>query len=472
MLRSKRPSNFSQAIACRLRAGSIARLSIAGLMISLAGCSADIGRFGGSGLGLNGDQGASGTLPPPSQAMQQPSYAPPRDAGLPPPPRGEPPVRMSGLPDPAPRPEAAPLLPATKARPAPVAPPRASAPAAIPATPGESIEVQQGDTLYGISKRHRVAISELMTLNNLQNPNLRPGQKLVLPAGKRAVAARPASPATPVAAAPVAAPARVAAPATPVAPAAPSSDWTGSYTFVSGDTLSSVARRHNVKSAELQTANGITDPTKMRPGTVLKVPAGAGSPALEQAAAPVAPAAPSTGGPRIINAQTQPAEPAKRIAAVTPPGVKSDAGPVASVTPVVASPPDAPKGSGAARFRWPVKGKVISSFGPRGDNTHNDGVNISVPAGTDVLAAENGVVAYAGSELKGYGNLVLIRHENNWVSAYAHNDQLLVKRGDKIKRGQAIAKSGNTGAVDQPQVHFELRQGSKPVDPLPHMEAN
>ena len=115
---------------------------------------------------------------------------------------------------------------------------------------------------------------------------------------------------------------------------------------------------------------------------------------------------------------------------------------------------------------------MITKFGPRDDGSHNDGINIAVPAGTDVQAAEGGTVAYAGNELKGYGNLVLIRHDESWVSAYAHNDQLLVKRGDKIKRGQIIAKAGKSGTVEQPQVHFELRQGSKPVDPLKHLASN
>ena len=124
----------------------------------------------------------------------------------------------------------------------------------------------------------------------------------------------------------------------------------------------------------------------------------------------------------------------------------------------------------SGRFRWPARGRVIASFGKRPDGTHNDGINIAVPQGTEIHAAENGRVAYAGNELKGYGNLVLIRHDNGWVSAYAHADQVLVKRDDVVRRGQVIAKAGKTGTVDQPQLHFELRQGAKPVDPLPHME--
>ena len=137
----------------------------------------------------------------------------------------------------------------------------------------------------------------------------------------------------------------------------------------------------------------------------------------------------------------------------------------------VATPPPAKASGGdTSKLRWPAQGKIIAGFGGRPDGTHNDGINLSVPQGTDVHAAESGVVAYAGSELKGYGNLVLVRHDNGWVTAYAHNEELLVKRGDKVARGQVIAKAGKTGTVDQPQVHFELRQGSKPVDPTPFME--
>ena len=117
-------------------------------------------------------------------------------------------------------------------------------------------------------------------------------------------------------------------------------------------------------------------------------------------------------------------------------------------------------------FRWPVRGKVITSYGAKTNGKSNDGINVAVPEGTPVKAAEDGVVAYSGNELKGYGNLVLVRHSNGYVTAYAHASELLVKRGDTIKRGQVIAKSGQSGEVASPQLHFEIRKGSSPVDPL------
>ena len=124
------------------------------------------------------------------------------------------------------------------------------------------------------------------------------------------------------------------------------------------------------------------------------------------------------------------------------------------------------------KFRWPANGRVISPYGPAVNGQQNDGINIALPENTPVKAAEDGVVAYAGNELKGYGNLILVRHDDNWVSAYAHNEAMLVKRGDKVKRGQVIAKAGKSGNIEQPVVHFELRQGSKPVDPMKHLAAN
>jgi murein DD-endopeptidase MepM/ murein hydrolase activator NlpD len=122
--------------------------------------------------------------------------------------------------------------------------------------------------------------------------------------------------------------------------------------------------------------------------------------------------------------------------------------------------------TGTVNFRWPVRGRIISGFGPKPNGSTNDGINLAVPIGTPVQAAANGVVAYAGNELKGYGDLVLIRHPGGWVTAYAHNSQILVKKGEEVRRGEVIAKSGKTGAVDAPQLHFELRRGATPVNPL------
>lgn len=116
-------------------------------------------------------------------------------------------------------------------------------------------------------------------------------------------------------------------------------------------------------------------------------------------------------------------------------------------------------------FRWPAKGRVISGFGARGTGGANDGINIAVPEGTPVRAAEGGTVVHADDALKGYGKLVLIRHPNGYVSVYAHNSELKVKRGESVRRGQVIASSGQTGNVTAPQLHFEIRKGATPVDP-------
>ncbi|KQP41413.1 peptidase M23 [Methylobacterium sp. Leaf104] len=147
----------------------------------------------------------------------------------------------------------------------------------------------------------------------------------------------------------------------------------------------------------------------------------------------------------------------------------------ASKAPVKVAAVEAPKAEPATTssvpeqsFRWPAKGRVISGYGTSG----NEGINISVPEGTAVKAAEDGTVAYAGSDVKGYGKLVLVRHSNGYVSAYAHNGELDVRPGEKVKRGQTIAKSGASGNVTSPQLHFEIRKGATPVDPMPHLASN
>jgi murein DD-endopeptidase MepM/ murein hydrolase activator NlpD len=158
-------------------------------------------------------------------------------------------------------------------------------------------------------------------------------------------------------------------------------------------------------------------------------------------------------------AEAKAAEQASRKVAALPAAEEPKA---TSSVPKEAEKPESAK----ADFRWPARGRIINGFSGRGGN---EGINIAVPEGTPVKAAEGGTVAYAGSELKGYGNLVLIRHDNGYVSAYAHNGDINVKRGEKVSRGQVIAKSGQSGNVSSPQLHFELRKGSSPVDPTPYL---
>ena len=131
---------------------------------------------------------------------------------------------------------------------------------------------------------------------------------------------------------------------------------------------------------------------------------------------------------------------------------------------------DPPAKAKAGRgFLKPVEGTVLSGYGAKSSGTHNDGINIAARRGTPVRAAQDGTVAYAGNELPGFGNLVLVKHPDGWVTAYGHTDEILVSKGQAVKRGQTIAKVGSTGNVTQPQLHFEIRNGSRAVDPTPFL---
>jgi murein DD-endopeptidase MepM/ murein hydrolase activator NlpD len=189
-------------------------------------------------------------------------------------------------------------------------------------------------------------------------------------------------------------------------------------------------------------------------GQSLKIPAGANN-SVAQSDAPQQEDANAgdASSPQVASAEV----PVKKPGALTLPK-ETPTEPVATV----ATPIDA--GSNLA-LRWPLRGKVISGFGAKPNGLKNEGINIAVPEGTNIQAAEGGVVAYAGNELKGYGNLVLVRHAGGYVTAYAHASQLLVKRGDTVKRGDVIAKAGQTGAVQSPQLHFEVRKGATALDP-------
>ena len=135
---------------------------------------------------------------------------------------------------------------------------------------------------------------------------------------------------------------------------------------------------------------------------------------------------------------------------------------MASAEPVAAVPEAADLGQG---FLWPLRGKVLSRYGSKQGGLRNDGINIAAPRGSKVRAAASGIVAYAGNEIRGFGKLVLIKHEGDLITAYGHNSDLLVRRGDVVQKGQVIARVGTSGGVDVPQLHFEIREGRKAVDP-------
>jgi murein DD-endopeptidase MepM/ murein hydrolase activator NlpD len=297
-----------------------------------------------------------------------------------------------------------------------------------------------------------------------------------------------------------------AVPASPppvqVAKAAPQ-PASGVHVVAPGESLLGISRKYGKKGAEVARANGITPTTNVRIGQRLVIPGVAQQKIQTTAVAekPKAPAARALALPPKLQAaapQAAPAQvaakpvPAQTAAKPAPKGVQT-----ASLAPValpVAKPAEQPKerahvasaptdaaadakenqpsAMGGPSFRWPVRGRVIAGFGPKPNGQQNDGINLAVPEGTSVKAAEDGVVAYAGNELKGYGNLVLVRHSNGYVTAYAHASELKVKRGDPIKRGQIIALAGQTGTVSSPQLHFEIRKGSTPVDPNQYLNGN
>jgi murein DD-endopeptidase MepM/ murein hydrolase activator NlpD len=301
---------------------------------------------------------------------------------------------------------------------------------------GTTIIVGTSETLDTLSRRYNVSPAAILQANGYKGPRaLSPGQQLIIPRQTAAAAA----------------PAGKAVATTSAAPSV--------HVVNRGDTLLSIAHRNHVSVVELAKANRFDPSAKLKLSMKLTVP---GAKTAEVAP----PAQPATGAPPA----TASAPPATKIAAATGDSQQKARLAQATTTPAELSaetPVKASEATGALpTFRWPVRGKVITSYGAKTNGKANDGINLAVPEGTPVKAAEDGVVAYSGNELKGYGNLVLVRHTNGYVTAYAHASELLVKRGDTIKRGQIIAKSGQSGEVGSPQLHFEIRKGSSPVDPL------
>lgn len=265
-------------------------------------------------------------------------------------------------------------------------------------------------------------------------------------------------------------------------------------TVAAGDTLYSLSRKYSVPVNDLAVMNNISAPFALSVGQKLKVPDLASAPVRTAAAAPVAkptPAAtsaqskygtpPATPKTSVVPKVATPAVATTKAGASTAPkgGAKNATQNATKTQPVkhtqqkISSDPNKKLPSIAARssskFSWPVRGKILSHYGAKSGGLFNDGINIGASRGTAVKAAENGVVAYAGNEVKGMGNLVIIQHSGGWMTVYAHMDSMSVRRGARVSVGQKIGTVGATGKVDQPQLHFEIRKGTKAYNPSSYL---
>ena len=272
--------------------------------------------------------------------------------------------------------------------------------------PGQ-VTVLPGDTVYAIARRTGASPQAIIALNSMKPPYaLNLGQSVRVPASavppSRALASSTPQPLA------VSAPARREA----------------AHIVRPGDTLYSISRAAGVTVGELAAANNLRQPYALQVGQQLRVPGAVDAPPREAS-------------------------------------ISGDVADLARNVSFGATPTKSPR-----LFDWPVQGRVIGAYGLTASGKRNDGVNIAAPIGTPVRAAADGEVVYRGSELEGYGNLLLIKHEDGFVTAYAHNDAMLVKKGDRVRQGQVIAKVGQTGSASEPQLHFEIRQNLKAVDPV------
>jgi murein DD-endopeptidase MepM/ murein hydrolase activator NlpD len=382
--------------------------------------------------------------------------------------------------------------------PARLTPHPSSMPAALreaPSAAGSVVVVRPGETLSGIARRHGIAMNAIVQANDLKPPyGVQVGQKLTLPGSAEPPTAIVAS-GKPGAERAKPDPRPLAVKAAPVV--APLAEPVSNVTVAA-------APRGSVQAVSLSGPEPAKAPTVA--GSTLKVeparPQQIVQARTEALPPPVIPAEihvlrlperPRTAGdarvPAVVSSEPQVLKlPASyRAEAEAPPPAAASEQHVLRLPPRLAKLAVEPEPEAAAKsspktslseppprsgrnFLWPVRGKLISSYGPQPGGLRNDGLNIAARHGEKVVAADNGVVAYAGDDLKGFGNLVLIKHAGGFVTTYAHNDKLMVKRGDKVKRGQAIATVGESGSVTQPQVHFQVRQGAHAVDPRPLME--
>lgn len=282
---------------------------------------------------------------------------------------------------------------------------------------GDRYRVGEGDSLSAIAHHYGIRMSALAATNNIAAPYvLYPGEVLRIPPDVPWPSRRPS-----IAVAEVE-PSASEPTEQPVVQAGlepPEPEGGKRYVVAPGESLSQIAARHGLRLGDLVAVNDVDPPYRISPGQTLLIP--------------------------VTEAES------RQVAALG----RLDADP--SVAP---PPPLSPEG-----FLWPVQGELIGNFEQNRASGRSGGITIAARRGTPVLAADNGVVAYAGEALSGYGRLVMIRHAEGYVTLYAHNEVMLVREGDIVQRGQTIAEVGDSGDVETSRLHFELRKGTSPIDP-------
>ena len=268
--------------------------------------------------------------------------------------------------------------------------------------------VRSSETLYAISRKYKVPLRTIIEQNNLTPPyTLMKGQTLQIPRAPMHVVKK-------------------------------------------GDTLYSISKKYEVDFNTLAKKNKLKKPWTLQIGQTLYLPA-------------------NFKAPKTTTKQPQKSKPVKTAQSQKQqPVIKNKPTKVATTPKVIVAPPAVPDRSG--QFIYPVKGTIVSKFGILKDGRRNDGINIQAPHGTPFKSVENGVIAYAGNELKGFGNLILVKHSDGWISAYAHARDISVKKGAPVKKGDILGHVGSTGNVKLPQLHFELRKGTKAVDPMNYLK--
>lgn len=367
------------------------------------------------------------------------------------------------------------------------------------------IVVVRGDTLYALAQKHNTTVAELAKVNDLKPPYaLKVGQKLQMHVVRNAVekqivttkhdADRPADSAKKTASNT----AKTDSKTTSVTKSEPKANTKKqsvqtttrvdlqNITVEPGDTLYSLSRRYAVPVNDLAVMNNLSAPFALYSGQKLKVPdlhvfANTGVETKKSEKTQVAKTAKNetlkpdkktqannNTQPKKSTADTSKQKEQTKIKKTAEPKTKMQEKQKISSDPNKKLPKIAARSS--SKFSWPVRGKILSHFGSKSNGLFNDGINIGASHGTAVMSAENGVVAYAGNEVKGMGNLVIIQHSDGWMTVYAHMNSLSVRRGTKVSVGQKIGTVGQTGKVDKPQLHFEIRKGTKAYNPSSYLK--